>query len=70
MTGTDVMPATLRLSSAEQDALRQKCVEINKLLIKKGRQPLRDSELAHFVLDKATDFVQVNAEGDLIVEVP
>jgi len=68
MTGNINMPATLRLSNAEQEALRQKCVEINKLLIKKGRQPLKDSELAHFVLDNATVLVQVSAEGDLKIE--
>lgn len=68
MTGNSDMPVTLRLSHAEQEALRQKCVEINKLLVKKGRQPLRDSELAHFILDNATKLVQVTANGDLRVE--
>jgi len=68
MIGSSDMPATLRLSNAEQEALRHKCVEINKLLVKKGRQPLRDSELAHFVLDNATKLVQVTTEGDLKIE--
>lgn len=66
--GNANMPATLRLSNLEQEALRQKCIEINKLLIKKGRQPLKDSELAHFILDKATNMVQVDADGDLKIE--
>jgi len=62
------MPATLRLSNAEQEALRHKCVEINKLLVKKGRQPLRDSELAHYILDNATKLVQVSSDGELKIE--
>lgn len=68
MMGKTDMPATLRLSDAEQEALRQKCIEINKLLIKKGRQPLKDSELAHFILKTATELVQVGPEGDLSIE--
>lgn len=66
--GRTDMPATLRLTNSEQEALRQKCIEINKVLIKKGRQPLRDSELAHYILDKGTSLVNVGVEGDLVFE--
>jgi hypothetical protein len=70
MTGNSDMPATLRLSNSEQEAIRQKCIEINKLLIKRGSQPVRDSELAHFVIDRAIEFVQVNLQGELEIEIP
>jgi len=63
-----VMPATLRLSNAEQEALRQKCIEINKLLVKQGMMPMRDSELAHKILEKSVPCVQVNQRGELILE--
>lgn len=66
--GNKDMPATLRLSASEQEALRQKCIDINKLRIKKGRQPLKDSELAHFVIERAVPFVHVNADGELLLE--
>ncbi|AOE88318.1 hypothetical protein THL1_6021 (plasmid) [Pseudomonas sp. TCU-HL1] len=49
--GNGTMPATLRLTATEQELLRKKCIEINKLLIKQGRQPIKDSELAHFLLE-------------------
>jgi hypothetical protein len=62
------MAATLRLSNGEQEALRQKCIEINKLLVKQGRMPIKDSELAHFILERATPCVKVSASGDLTLD--
>ncbi len=62
------MPATLRLSNTEQEALRQKCIEINKSLVKQGRMPIKDSELAHFILENATPYARVSASGDLTLE--
>ncbi|AGA86724.1 MULTISPECIES: hypothetical protein [Stutzerimonas stutzeri subgroup] len=66
--GQLTMPATLRLSNTEQEALRQKCIEINKLLVRQGRMPIKDSELAHFILEKATPCAKVSASGDLTLE--
>jgi len=66
--GQMTMPATLRLSNTEQEALRQKCIEINKLLIKQGRMPIKDSELAHFILENATPCAKVSASGELMLE--
>jgi len=44
------MSKMLRLTDDEEEALRIKAVEINKILINKGMQPLKDSELAHQIL--------------------
>lgn len=66
--GQLTMPATLRLSNTEQEALRQKCIEINKLLVRQGRMPIKDSELAHFILEKATPCAKVSASDDLTLE--
>lgn len=63
------MGKTVRLSDAEQEAIRQKAIEINKLLIKQGRQPLRDSELVHKILEKSVVCVQLNAAGEIVLEV-
>jgi len=62
------MPATIRLTNAEQEAIRQKCIEINKLLVKRGMPPMRDSELVHKILDRSVPYVQVNASGDVVLE--
>lgn len=62
------MAATLRLTKIEQELLRQKAIEINKLLIKKGRQPVRDSELAHKIIAEAIPKLEVSPEGDIVME--
>jgi len=62
------MPATIRLTNAEQEAIRQKCIEINKLLVKRGMPPMRDSELVHKIIEKSVPCVQINASGDVVIE--
>ncbi len=68
MKGNGTMPATLRLTAAEQEALRKKCIDINKLLIKQSRQPIKDSELAHFLIEKSVTYVEVDEQGRLVLE--
>lgn len=68
MMGNDQMPATLRLSNNEQELLRQKCIEINKLLIKMNKQPIKDSELAHLIIEQGTKLVEVSKSGMLSLE--
>ena len=41
------MAKSLRLSEEEQELIRKKAVELNKSLVGKGLEPLKDSELAH-----------------------
>lgn len=62
------MPATIRLTNAEQEAIRQKCIEINKLLVKRGMPPMRDSELVHKILEKTVAYVQISASGEVVIE--
>lgn len=59
------MPTTLRLSTEEQEQLRKKCIEINKLLIKMGREPVKDSELAHIILAKSMSYIEVGQSGEI-----
>jgi hypothetical protein len=63
------MPTNLRLTSAEQDELRKKAIEINKLLVKQGMQPLRDSELAHRILEKSITYAEVTASGEIVLSI-
>jgi hypothetical protein len=62
------MSKTVRLSDAEQEAIRQKAIEINKLLINNGHPPLKDSELVHKILEKAVPCVQLGKGGEIILE--
>jgi len=59
------MPTNIRLTQQEQEQLRQKAIEINKLLVKQGRQPLRDSELVHKILEKSVSYAQVSNSGEI-----
>lgn len=64
------MPTNIRLTQQEQEQLRQKAIEINKLLVKQGRQPLRDSELVHKILEKSLAYAQLTSSGEveLVIE--
>lgn len=63
------MPTNIRLSQAEQEALRRKAVEINKELVKRGMQPLKDSELVHSFLEKAITSLEVSASGAITLHI-
>ncbi|PPS27043.1 hypothetical protein BVY11_20980 [Pseudomonas amygdali pv. morsprunorum] len=65
----DGMATNVRLTNAEQEAIRQKAIEINKLLIKKGMQPLRDSELVHKILEKSVPYASLSEAGEVVLEV-
>lgn len=69
MSGVD-MPTNIRLTQGEQEQLRQKAIEINKLLVRQGRQPLRDSELAHKILEKSLPCVQLSPAGEIELDIP
>lgn len=61
------MPMTVRLNDGEQEEIRKKAVEINKLLIQKGLQPVRDSELVHIILEQSISYIEVTASGKIKV---
>lgn len=62
------MPVTLKLSKAEQEGLRKKSIEINKILIKMEKSPVRESELAHLILEKSMNYLNVSASGNIVIE--
>ncbi len=62
------MPTNIRLTKVEQEGIRQKAIEINKLLVKRGLEPMKDSELAHIILEKAIDHVHLNDRGEVVIE--
>lgn len=62
------MPATLRLTDWEQEQLRKKCTDFNKLLIKADKEPLRDSELAHELLKIAINGCRLDKNNNIYIE--
>lgn len=61
------VPMTIRLNDSEQEEVRKKAVEINKLLIQRGQQPVRDSELIHIILGQSIACTEVTASGKIRV---
>lgn len=57
------MVQSVRLNDKEQELLRKKAVELNKALIAKGQQPIRDSELVHILIEEGLDLVEVSNSG-------
>lgn len=61
------MVQSVRLNDQEQKALRKKAVELNKILIQKGQQPIRDSELVHILIEQGIEFIEVGSSGNVII---
>ena len=61
------MVQSVRLNDQEQELLRKKAVELNKILIQKGQQPLRDSELVHILIEEGLELIEVGASGKAII---
>lgn len=55
----------LRIKEVQSENLRKKCIEINKVLISMNREPLKDSEIAHKILDMGIKTIFVNKYGEL-----
>ncbi|WP_373866486.1 hypothetical protein [Acinetobacter ursingii] len=67
MSGISGMAKTVRLSETEQEKIRTKAVEINKKLVEQMKQPLKDSELIHVILDEAIERLEVTKSGKVII---
>ncbi|MFW1945311.1 hypothetical protein ACG93R_17610 [Acinetobacter guillouiae] len=61
------MVQSVRLNDAEQEKLRRKAVELNKALIQKGQQPVRDSELVHILIEEGIELIEINNSGKLTI---
>lgn len=55
----------LRIKEVQSEKLRKKCIEINKILISMNKEPLKDSEIAHKILDIGIKNIFVNKYGEL-----
>ncbi len=61
------MAVTVRLNDSEQERLRRKAIELNKVLINRGLEPIKDSELVHRILDQAIESAEVSSSGEVII---
>jgi hypothetical protein len=61
------MAKMLRLTDDEEEMLRLKCIELNKVIINKGFSPIRDSELAHEILKQTINNCYLMADGKIRV---
>lgn len=61
------MVQSVRLNDKEQEILRRKAVELNKVLIQKGEQPVRDSELVHILIEQGIELIEVGNSGNVII---
>lgn len=55
----------LRIKEVQSENLRKKCIEINKILISMNKEPLKDSEIDHKILDIGIKSIFVNKYGEL-----
>ena len=55
----------IRLNAWEIEELRNKCVDINKKLIRLDKEPLKDSELAHKILELGLKNISVSKDGEI-----
>jgi hypothetical protein len=62
------MTDQLRLTKAEQEALRKKSIEINNVLMKNGHRLLDDPKLLHKILEKSIPYARVTADGEVWIE--
>jgi len=61
------MAVTVRLNDSEQERLRRKAIELNKVLINRGLEPIKDSELVHRILDQTIESAEVSSSGEVII---
>ncbi len=61
------MSKMLRLTKPEEKTLTEKCIEINKVLIMSGAQPVKESELLHLVLVDTIKRIKINKRNEVEV---
>lgn len=61
------MAITVRMSDKEQEMLRKKCIELNKLLINRNLMPIKESELVHIILEQCINETELTTSGQIKV---
>jgi|GEM_PF-677268 hypothetical protein len=58
---------TLRIKDSQQEKIRQLAITFNKRLVHMGKQPLRDSELVHALIDEALEKAMLDENGNIAI---
>ncbi len=58
---------TLRIKENQEESIRKLAININKKLIQLDREPLRDSELAHILLNEAIRCAKIDDDGRITI---
>ncbi len=59
------MPESMRFTKTEQKKLHETCVKLNKKLMGMDKMPIRESELAHLLIDECIERAEVNKSGEI-----
>lgn len=58
----------LRIKDDQEEKIRQLAISANKKLIQLGREPLRDSEIAHMLLNESLKRAYINDDGKIDIK--
>jgi len=58
---------SLRLKIKEEELLRKKSIEINKVLINSNRQPISESELLHEIIEEGLKRTEAGKEKRITI---
>lgn len=61
------MAITVRMNDREQEMLRKKCIELNKMLINRNMMPIKESELVHIILSQCIEEAELTTSGNIRV---
>lgn len=62
------MTTNVRLTKDEEKEIREKTININKLLINSNRMPMRESELIHAILKIGIRAIKIDEKGGFTFE--
>jgi len=58
---------SIRLKKTEEDTLKQRYIEINKVLINSNREPLTESELLHLIIEMGLKRAEVGKDKPVTI---
>lgn len=59
---------TLRIKDSQKEPIRTLAINFNKKLVNLGKQPLRDSEIVHKLLDEAIKRAEISITGEIKIK--
>jgi transposase len=59
------MTRSIRLNEIERKLIKKKSREINKKLVMSGREPMKESEILHEILEKTIERAELNGQGNI-----